>query len=400
MLRDAAASWSHNTTNRKIMKNIIKSALLLVLGLGVFTACNDDNDDNPVVKSPTTFVLNESPLAATLIDLEKSSTIQLTCSQPDYGFPASTTYTVEVSLNADMSAAAEVATATTAKIDIDASVLASTLTTLQLEAGKTEADFPMTIPAYFRVKAVMSTKEGTPIEGTEILSNVISFQNLSLKFSLPPVTTPETLYIVGQFCGWDWNKSVEMAPVNGATHILWHMVYIDDSGIKFNDAKSWDGNQKGFDNISVSGDLASEIIGTSDGNIASSNPGWYLMIITTSVQGRDVIYDVQFNKPEVWLMGPCIGNTSWTELLDGSKFTIPAEADGDFVSPEFTGVPGEKEGCRAYVKIPGYDWWKSEFMVFNNKIVYRGDGGDQERVINAVGQKLYLNFGTDTGKIE
>jgi hypothetical protein len=39
-------------------------------------------------------------------------------------------------------------------------------------------------------------------------------------------------------------------------------------------------------------------------------------------------------------------------------------------------------------------------MVFNNKIVYRGNGGDQERVINAVGQKLYLNFGTDTGKIE
>lgn len=381
------------------MKNIIKSALLLVLGLGVFTACNDDIDDNPVVKSPTTFVLNESPLAASPIDLANSSTIQLTCSQPDYGFPASTLYTVQVALNADMSGATDVATATTAKIDVDASVLASTLTTLQLEAGKTEADFPMTIPAYFRVKAVMTTKEGTAIEGTEILSNVISFQNLDLKFSLPPVTTPETLYIVGQFCGWDWNKCVEMAPVNGATHIFWHLVYIDGSGVKFNNAKSWDGGEKGFAHINISGDLAGEII-DGGGNIASSNPGWYLMVITTSVQGRDVIYDVQFNKPEVWLMGPCIGDTSWSELLDGAKFTVPAEADGDFVSPEFTGVPADDQGCRAYVKIPGYDWWKSEFMVFNNKIVYRGNGGDQERVINAVGQKLYLNFGTDTGKIE
>ena len=381
------------------MKNIIKSALLLVLGLGVFTACNDDNDDNPVVKSPTTFVLNESPLAASPIDLENSNTIQLTCSQPDYGFPASTTYTVEVSLNADMSAAAEVATATTAKIDVDASVLASTLTTLQVEAGKTEADFPMTIPAYFRVKAAMTTKEGAVIEGTEILSNIITFQNLILKFSLPPVNTPETLYVVGQFCGWDWNKCVEMAPVNGATNIFWHLVYIDGSGVKFNNAKSWDGGEKGFAHINISGDLAGEII-DGGGNIASSNPAWYLMVITTSVQGRDVIYDVQFNKPEVWLMGPCIGDSSWSELLDGAKFSVPSTADGDFVSPAFTGVPAADQGCRAYVKVPGYDWWKTEFMVFNNKIVYRGNGGDQERVINAVGQKLYLNFGTDTGKIE
>lgn len=381
------------------MKNIIKSALLLVLGLGVFTACNDDNDDNPVVKSPTTFVLNESPLAASPIDLENSNTIQLTCSQPDYGFPASTTYTVEVSLNADMSAAAEVAKATTAKIDVDASVLASTLTTLQVEAGKTEADFPMTIPAYFRVKAAMTTKEGAVIEGTEILSNIITFQNLILKFSLPPVTTPETLYVVGQFCGWDWNKSVEMAPVNGATNIFWHLVYIDGSGVKFNNAKSWDGGEKGFAHINISGDLAGEII-DGGGNIASSNPGWYLMIITTSVQGRDVIYDVQFNKPEVWLMGPCIGNTSWTELLDGSKFSVPAEADGDFVSPAFTGVPADDQGCRAYVKVPGYDWWKTEFMVFDGVLKYRATGGDQERVNGKKGQVLKINFTKGTGSIE
>lgn len=190
-----------------------------------------------------------------------------------------------------------------------------------------------------------------------------------------------------------------MAPVNGATNIFWHLVYIDGSGVKFNNAKSWDGGEKGFAHINISGDLAGEII-DGGGNIASSNPGWYLMVITTSVQGRDVIYDVQFNKPEVWLMGPCIGDSSWSELLDGAKFSVPSTADGDFVSPAFTGVPAADQGCRAYVKVPGYDWWKTEFMVFNNKIVYRGNGGDQERVINAVGQKLYLNFGTDTGKIE
>jgi len=39
-------------------------------------------------------------------------------------------------------------------------------------------------------------------------------------------------------------------------------------------------------------------------------------------------------------------------------------------------------------------------MVFNKKIVYRGTGGDQERVVVSAGQKLYLNFSNDTGDIK
>jgi hypothetical protein len=39
-------------------------------------------------------------------------------------------------------------------------------------------------------------------------------------------------------------------------------------------------------------------------------------------------------------------------------------------------------------------------MVFDGKIVYRGAGDDQERVAGAAGQKLYLNFGNETGEIK
>jgi hypothetical protein len=39
-------------------------------------------------------------------------------------------------------------------------------------------------------------------------------------------------------------------------------------------------------------------------------------------------------------------------------------------------------------------------MVFDNKIVYRGMGGDQDRIQGMAGQKLYLNFGTETGEIK
>ena len=388
------------------MKNIIKSALLLVMSLTLMTACSDDNDSNPTITSPTEFKLNKSPLENTPIDLANSSKIVLTCSQPNYGFPASTQYTVQVATKADMSDAVELAEAnTSAKIEVDAATLASTLTNIYVENGKTEADFPMDVTAYFRVKANIVTSTGSVVDGTEILSNVISLNKVHLLFSLPPVKTPDNVYVVGNFCGWDWGKCFDMIKVNGAENIFWRMVYIDGSGIKINTAKAWDNSELGYAGINVAGDCADDII-ESGGNIASKNPGWYLMIVTTSVKGRDIIYDVQFNKPEVWLMGPVVGNTDWKELEAGWSFTIPTTADGEFVSPAFAtavagGATSDDIGVRAYVKIPSQEWWKSEFMVYNGKISYRGTGGDQTpRVAGKVGEQLHLNFANGTGEIK
>ena len=39
-------------------------------------------------------------------------------------------------------------------------------------------------------------------------------------------------------------------------------------------------------------------------------------------------------------------------------------------------------------------------MVFDGKLEYRGAGGDQDRVPVTAGQKLYINFTNDTGRIE
>lgn len=396
------------------MKNILKSTLMLVLGLGLFSACSDDNDSNPTVKEPTTFVLNTPALANAEIDLANSDVLELTCSQPDYGFPARTLYHVQVAVEEngfengkfiELSQYSE-----SAKIQMDAQMLASDLTNMMLEMyGKTEADFPMNIKAYMRVRAVMANTLGTVIEGTEIISNVVSFSNLRLEFSLPPVEAPAQFFITGKFCGWDWNTALSMVVVNGSPNLFWHLVYIDtEQGIKFNSDRAWDGNEVGYAKLnSVGGDLADEIISSGDGNILSTVGGWYLMIVKVSVSGRDILYDVKFNKPEVWLMGPCIGDESWSELYPAGLFTIE-KAEGEstisenslFVSPAFVGVPQSDQGCRAYVKIPDNEWWRSEFMVFDNKIEYRADGGDQDRVLNSVGQKLYLNFTKETGEFK
>lgn len=386
------------------MKTIIRTVLMLLCSATLFTACNDDRDSNPIVKEATTFVLNTPAIANTTIDLANSTSVELTCTQPNYGFPASTEYVVQVALDKDMTDFVEMATASkTAKIPVDAAELASQLTILYLKAGKTQADFPMNVPVYLRLKANMLTAGGEVVPGTEILSNVITLSDVHLRYSLPPVKLPTELFIVGQFCGWDWGNSLSMIPVNGTDNVFWHMVYIDGAGIKFNTVKDWNGTEVGYAGIKIdaTGELSSEII-DANGNIASSNPGWYLMITTMEVKGRDVVHTVTFNRPNVYLMGPASPQSKWDELMADAVFTIPTTATGDFVSPAFsTTIPvGDASGLRAYVKVPGFDWWKSEFMLFNGKIVYRGNGGDQDRVAATAGQRLHLNFNTETGKIE
>ncbi len=384
------------------MKNIIKSALLVVMSLTLMTACSDDNDSNPTIQSPTEFKLNTPALQDTPIDLANSSKIILTCSQPNYGYTASVQYTVQVATDENMTDAVELSeTSSSAKVEINADLLASALTNIYVEKGKTEADFPMDVKAYFRLKANIVTSNGNVVEGTEILSNVVSLNNIHLLFSLPPVNLPSHVYAVGSFCDWKWDNCFDMVQVYGTDNTFWRLVYIDDSGIKFNSAAEWNGSEVGYAGITVSGDCKDDII-DKDGNIASSKPGWYLVIVTTSVVNREIHYDVQFNKPTIWLIGPAAGSDDFAEEAEGWSFTVPTTKDGEFVSPAFVGsVPaGTDKGVRMYVKIPGHDWWHSEFVVLDGKIKFRATGGDQDRATGNVGQQVHLNFAKGTGEIK
>ena len=374
------------------------------MSICLFTACSDDRDSNPTLVKPTTFVLNTPAIANSNVDLAHSSAIVLTCTQPDYGFPAATTYTVTVATKEDMSDGVQLSTkSTSARIELDAQEVASTLTQIKVDGGATEAEFPMNIPVYFQAEAVMTTTNGDALEDTRIKSNVVKLNTVELEFSLPPVLLPENIYLIGKFCDWKWDNCVSMVPVNGTNDTFWHLVYIDESGIKFNTNKAWDGGEVGFAGITINeaSELGAEIV-EGGGNIASSNPGWYLMIVKVVLDGRDLKYDVTFNRPEVWLMGTVTPGANFDEKEAGCMFEVPATADGEFISPAFAHDVSGDGGVRAYVKIEGYDWWKSEFIVGldGNKISYRGKGGDQERVDGKEGQKMYLNFSTDTGKIE
>ena len=378
-------------------KSIIFASLLA--GVLMFSACESDRDDNPVLNEPTTFTLNVPAYVNTVYDLENSTSLELTCSQPNYGYTAPTTYTVEVSTTKDFASFETLAsTYTTAKMNVAADEIAVAATNLLVAQGATEADFPKQEALYFRLKASLGNDQFGNELGA-IYSNVISLPNVKLYFALPPVLVPENLYIIGNHNGWDWNNCLPMTLVYGTDNMFWRMTYLD-GGWKFNSALAWDGGEVGYDGVQDIVDNAGANISRSDdGNIVAGTPGWYLVVITANVVGRDVQYAVTINKPEVWMIGDVTG-VDWQDRAAGWQLEVPTTADGEFVSPAFVAGATPENGVRVYCPIEGHDPWHSEFMVFDGKIKYRATGGDQDRVTAAAGQKLYLNFSNDTGRIE
>ena len=388
----------------------------MLAGVLSFTSCEKDDDSNPVLQKPTEFKLNTPSLANQVIDLDKSENVILTCTQPNYGFPIVAKYAVQVSLDEDFAAFRELDKNDydTVRIDAKSSDIAVKLSELIAEKGQTEAGSPFVQAVYFRLRAYVTPLGSEDIiEGTEILSNVVKFNNMRFSWTLKPLELPETLYLTGAFSGWDWSKSVAMAQLHSNKYVLWHPVYIDGDGIKFNLNKEWDGNEQGFTNDYVTiDDVAGAGVKDNGGNLAVDNPGWYIVVISTRIEGRSYYYHVSLQAPDFWMIGTVtdMGDNAWDAMLNGWKLTVPTTADGDFVSPAFAANAASDSGVRCYAMVKGWDfasqqyidptWWKSEFMVFDGKIVYRGAGDDQERVAGSAGQKLYLNFSTDTGKIE
>ncbi len=238
------------------------------------------------------------------------------------------------------------------------------------------------------------------VDDVNAIVNVILENNI--------VDLPEAMSVTANYDNIGWETALDMVQVYGAPSVFWHLVYINEKGVQLIHRHNKFSHVINYSDINVMGDRASEIF-SADGKIASNKPGWYLMIVSTSLESNKGVYNVHFNNPEVWLMGPVTPRGMWEELEDGCKFAVPDGPDGEFVSPVFSrSVPGgEGDGVRAYVKIASYNWWKSEFMVYNGKIEYRGMGEDQNdpsnfgyRVAGNKGQCLYFNFTKEVGKIE
>lgn len=375
------------------MKN--KIFTLLLAGMAIFSSCDSDRDSNPVYNQPETFTLNKPALSDNIFDLNSSSHIWLTCSQPDYGFTAAVTYTLEISLTDNFEKVQVLPTQfTTAKMEVKTNELAVCATNLFIAEGKVKDDFPLQTPLYLRLKAVVTDLK------EPVYSNSIEIKT-ELEYTLPPIEIPKKLYIGGDFCEWNWDKTLEMVPVNGTEGMFWRIIYIpENTSIKLS-RTSTEETSAGFAETTINDNYEADVTDNS-GKIGFTKGGWYLLVVKAAIEGAELRYTMDINEPAVYIVGPVTSNNESDRfnVAPEKKFTVPAIGDDFFVSPPFKfGVSGDP-GVRACVSIDGIDWWKTEFMVFDGILKYRGNDGDQARVSANAGQKLYINFTAGTGKIE
>jgi hypothetical protein len=194
-----------------IMKTLFKSTILLaVAGLSFFTSCKDDNDSNPTLTQPTTFVLNELSVTGN-IDLEKTTEpITLTWSQPtpynNFNAPVVPTYWVEISPTGQFTKAYDASAedntgadyfvldetfSSGQKVEVNAQNLNRSM--LQM-LGWTETTTPAIQKLSVRVKAAV--RDASFNEYFPIYSNVITMNTIPYYLELKPAD-PEIWWLIG-----------------------------------------------------------------------------------------------------------------------------------------------------------------------------------------------------------
>ena len=220
---------------------------------------------------------------------------------------------------------------------------------------------------------------------------VLKGQEITLNFNAGTATVsgqgetpelPKNMYIVGDAVGgWDWDADyiVDMTPVNGKAGQFWAIRYIESGkGFKFCAQKAWNGDFTGLtDNSGYT---------VNEGNCYVSESGVYMIYVDTENKKLCV------EPAKVYGIGDCFGG--WSEGIETALF----KADGQTLK----GTTTAAGDIRLYAasSIATSDWWTREFVFFDGKIAYRGNGGDQDRVNVAAGKTVTLDFNKGTATIE
>ena len=302
------------------MKNKYIIGALLVGIISLFASCSDDNDSNPTLIQPKEFVLNTPAYANATIDLEKSTGLELTWSQPKYtadNAPINATYEVQVSPTNSFTVSTDEAAADESGEKVpDYAVLSNTTQKCNISASAEEMDKALVkilkwtegnVPAeqemYIRVNAYI-------LEGTSRLNPVASN---SVKLNVKPYyielkdAVPTMWYLVGNMFGAKWagTKSigVDALPMflkpnfsydkkTGAGEIEYTNYFLTDefdekaesavAGFKILPSSfvwdySMDGGGKLKDNIAYRGSTNSD-----GGHILAGADGYYTITLNTA----------------------------------------------------------------------------------------------------------------------
>lgn len=306
------------------MKNKYMMGALLFGIISLFASCSDDNDSNPTLIQPKEFTLNTPEYINSTIDLEKSTGLELTWSQPKYtadNAPINATYEVQVSptntftVSTDEAAADEsgekvpdyaVLSNTTEKCNVSAS--AEEIDKALVKILKwTEGNVPATQEVYVRVNAFV--QEGTsrlnPVASNSVKLNVKPYY-IELKDAVPTMW-----YLVGNMFGAKWagTKSigVDALPMflkpnfsydkkTGAGEIEYTNYFLtgdyndkaecDGAGFKILPSDfNWDYSMNAILNNEISakkGTIENRNGGSDGGHIVAETAGYYTITINTA----------------------------------------------------------------------------------------------------------------------
>lgn len=403
--------------------NIGRMFSFVALAALVFTACEKDDESNPTLHKNTTGFTVNTPANAqnNTYDLLSASRagggLTITVSQPDYdGVPYVVTYHTQAAIDPSFADFIELETPSNkAAIKLDAAELNQAVIDLYLNANPDDV-FPNTaMPVYLRVRAELVNIANTVLD--EVMStNYITLPSVLATEAPKEITLPEKLFIVGATVGNGddrgyWSYWKPMAGVYGTPGEFFTIVYASATGSSFKWGEA-ENDWRGYANIDNFDDQANANISEDgDGNFVIGNEGWYTIHVVTEAGANAVKYNFTIYPAAAYVIGAGAAD-DWTD--SNADWAMEPGSDGIWVSPTFTGG-GE---LRAYIKVPGYDWWKTEFTLYKGSELYfrdfdipnnwaenaadKGNKPDPENYSVAVsaGTKLYVNFSDNTGEVK
>jgi hypothetical protein len=208
---------------------------------------------------------------------------------------------------------------------------------------------------------------------------------------------PEAVYLVGDGTayGWDapggneeaiFHKAAGGTPSEG---IYWKIAHLEGGlGFKIS-AADWTAPNLGFAEVEEFDAEGVEVV-DNGGNMSIGESGMYIIVLNL----RDEMTKVSVKPAEVYGIGDAFGG--WDEDAEANKFVVDNAAK-TLTSPALVA----DGSIRMYAQHNWIqDWWNAEFNVFDGKILYRNDGGDQEAVAGTTGQVITLMFDDNTGTIQ
>lgn len=301
------------------MKNKYIIGALLIGIISLFASCSDDNDSNPTLIQPKEFTLNTPEYANATIDLERSTGLELTWSQPKYtadNAPINATYEVQVSPTNSFTVSTDEAAADESGEKVpDYAVLSNTTQKCNISASAEEMDKALVkilkwtegnVPAeqemYVRINAYI-------LEGTNHLNPVASN---SVKLKVKPYyielkdAVPTMWYLVGNMFGAKWandkNIGVDALPMflkpnfsydkkTGAGEIEYTNYFLtgdyndkaecDGAGFKIMPSSfNWDYSMNA--DGATKGTIVNRNGGSDGGHIVAETAGYYTITLNTA----------------------------------------------------------------------------------------------------------------------